>query len=210
LLRRVPEWIRSQFGESSLADGQPWITFAARDRLAELIRPDWIGFEYGSGGSTLFLSRRIRELVTVEHDPKWAALVSERLRAEGAINVSLHVRPPTAHESEGSRSTDARYAGLTFADYVASIDPFLDASFDFVFIDGRARVGCFQHATEKVRPGGFILLDNSERAEYAAIHAWVAENGWAADHQFGPGPYVDYFWQTSLFTRPAGTTSAHS
>jgi predicted O-methyltransferase YrrM len=163
-----------------------------------------MGFEYGSGGSTLFLCQRIRALVTVEHDPKWAALVSERLRARGTENVTLQVRPPNADGSDGPRSTGVEYTGMTFRDYVSSIDAYPDDSFDFAFIDGRARVGCFEHAKSKVRPGGFILLDNSERAEYEPIHAWIAANGWATDHRFGPGPYVDYFWRTSFFTRPGG------
>jgi hypothetical protein len=36
-------------------------------------------------------------------------------------------------------------------------------------IDGRARVECADHALPKIRKGGYLLLDNSERIDYQPI-----------------------------------------
>ncbi|HKO93603.1 MAG TPA: hypothetical protein VJU61_20760, partial [Polyangiaceae bacterium] len=65
-------WFTSQaVTRSPLGDEAPWIPFVARRWLARQLRPHLRVFEWGSGGSTLFLARRVAELVSVEHDAEW-------------------------------------------------------------------------------------------------------------------------------------------
>ena len=64
-VRNFRRWSRAlRPGASALADGAPWIPFAARDFLEKALRPEMRVCEYGSGGSTLFFASRVRELVS--------------------------------------------------------------------------------------------------------------------------------------------------
>ncbi|MDP2056339.1 MAG: hypothetical protein Q8K35_01095, partial [Thiobacillus sp.] len=75
-LRRHPRelpyalrWLHSLLpGHSPLYDEVPWITFRAIDWLDTYLKSDMSVFEYGAGGSTLYLAKRVRNVVSVEHD----------------------------------------------------------------------------------------------------------------------------------------------
>lgn len=127
----------------------PWLPFQIIDRLDEVLTPASRVFEYGGGGSTLWMAQRAGEVVTAEHDPEWADLLSER--TAGLPNVTLLIRS----------------AADEYADYVPAIDDFPDEYFDVVVVDGRERVRCFERALPKVRPGGMLILDDTERPRYA-------------------------------------------
>jgi predicted O-methyltransferase YrrM len=160
-------------------------------------------FEYGSGGSTVFLCQRVKELVSIEHDPDWAEAVRRRIAAIGC-SVTLECRPPTIDPSdELYRSTDSRYEGRSFREYASSIDSYPDGYFDLVLIDGRARVACFGHAERKIRAGGWLIFDNSDLAEYQAVNEQGRLRGWTAREIDGPGPYSAAFWRTTIWTTPA-------
>jgi hypothetical protein len=46
-------------------------------------------------------------------------------------------------------------------DYVASCDQIENASLDFVIVDGHYRTHCVRHMVPKIKPGGYLLLDDS-------------------------------------------------
>src|ERR1019366_2881355 len=72
LLRLYPRWVRSlRLGLTPLSSGVPWLTFRTIDFLTNCLRPDMTVFEFGSGGSTIFIARRVRTVVSIEHDPEW-------------------------------------------------------------------------------------------------------------------------------------------
>lgn len=55
---------------------------------------------------------------------------------------------------------------MNFKKYVEAINTYSDNYFDFVFIDGRARNGCVIASLPKIKNGGYLMLDNSDRPEY--------------------------------------------
>jgi hypothetical protein len=63
-------------------------------------------------------------------------------------------------------STDREFSSEKFVEYVRMIDSYPDRFFDLVAIDGRARSSCVVHAVSKVKQGGYLLWDNTERSEY--------------------------------------------
>jgi hypothetical protein len=195
--RDYPRWLRTQRRGSPLEDAYPWITFGAERQLREILPIVSSAFEYGTGGSTLYLSERVPELVSIEHDPAWSALVDARLRTREGVVRELY--PPTLGEDAAYRSTDERYLGMSFRDYAGAIDRFPDGHFELILIDGRARVACFRHALPKLRRHGWLVLDNSERTEYSSIVEAAASLRWTATHHFGPGPYIPYFWRTTIW-----------
>jgi len=55
-----------------------------------------------------------------------------------------------------------------------------------------------------VKPGGIIVLDNSERDRYQKAVLMLEALGWTKIRFAGPGPYVrTEFWDTCVFLHPA-------
>jgi predicted O-methyltransferase YrrM len=61
----------------------PWLTSEAVVFLERSLEPDRVGFEWGSGRSTVWFARWVRRLISVEHDPLWYEQVRKRLDEEG-------------------------------------------------------------------------------------------------------------------------------
>jgi hypothetical protein len=98
-------------------------------------------------------------------------------------------------------SSAEEYSGHSFRQYVVTVDDFPDQFFDFVAIDGRARPSCIQHARAKVKIGGYLMLDNSERPSYQPSVQLLSR--WERRQFYGPGPYNAYFWETTFWRRLA-------
>jgi hypothetical protein len=202
-LRDAPEWAASLSVERNpLYDGRPWLPFTARRWLRNHLDDESAVFEYGSGGSTLFLARISRHVTSVEHDAGWFASVARALAATGldSYTHTLHEPQPAAAGSGDDgryRSGRAEYAGQTFERYVTSVDLQPDRSLDLAIVDGRARVACVERCLPKIREGGHLMLDNSERAEYAPAFSLLAE--YRRTDLEGLAPYRTYQWRTSTW-----------
>lgn len=207
-LKFVHLWNRSFLpGHSPLSDELPWITFKARAWLESYLKPNMSVFEYGSGGSTIFLSRKVNELISVEHDKVWYCQVSSVLSKRGILNCTLLLRKPekkisgetTVYNCKSYTSTSGKYVGMSFENYVRSIEEYPDRGFDLVIVDGRARLSCVFHALGKIRPGGYLMLDDSDRQEYEEAISLLAD--YKRTDFFGIDPYSMYSRQTSVWEK---------
>lgn len=188
--------------------GLPWITFPVIDWLNGYLNKRSRVFEWGSGGSTVFLTSRAREIVSIEHDAKWYKDVKAKLKLDHVHNCDYRLVKPqtTPRKKQWDRipgqykTVDAQTIKNHFHDYCAQINEFPEAYFDLVIVDGRARSSCVYHAMTKVKPGGWILLDNSEREDYRP--GIKALRGWKRKDFYGPVPALEAFNHTSLFQRP--------
>ncbi len=207
VLRSYAKWADSVAPQTTpMQQGLPWITYGAIDYLARQIGPGSRVFEYGSGGSTIFMSRLGASGVSVEHDESWQRLVEDKLRAElpDANWRVLHVPAEErglAHPKE-FRSSSPEFALRSFERYVRSIESFEPESLDLVVVDGRSRNACVHHAANRVKPGGSIVLDNSERIEYRRAAEHLEGSGWIPVRYFGPLPCTAHFGCTTVFTKP--------
>lgn len=200
-------WRKSlQIGRNPLTDEAPWINFEVRSFIESVLTAESIVFEYGSGGSTLFYSKRAKRVFSVEHEPDWFERVKSALTERGFANCDLVLIPPeransteTPENWEAYISTDEHYKGYSFCKYVASIDSFPEEFFDFVAIDGRARQSCIYHARPKVKVGGFLMLDDSDRPQYQRAKGLLSD--WAPLEFYGPIPYHDVFSQATIWKR---------
>jgi predicted O-methyltransferase YrrM len=145
----------------------PMISYRARRVIAGLLTPETRMVEFGSGHSTPWFAARVGSLLSVEDDPDWHARVSALLAERGFENVRHELRDA------------AGYADLSY---------FAGASLDFVLVDGTDREGCVRAAAAKLKPGGYLYLDNSDkdmtipggdlrRAEAALVEAVRARGG---------------------------------
>jgi predicted O-methyltransferase YrrM len=182
-LRYPAAWLRARRGWTP---ERPWIVPAAIGCLRRRIRDDWSILELGSGRSTAWLARRAGHVLSFEDNRFWHGRCRERLSAAGLMNVDLRLRPVEEYPRE-----------------VASLP---DGGFDLVVVDflespSVTRVDCIRPARDKVRPGGFMLLDDSDRPGYAQAEELLA--GWRCRRFTGIKDEWPEACETSIFARPA-------
>lgn len=71
----------------------PWQVPESIFKESDNINKNDIAFELGTGGSTLFLSRRCKEVVAIETSTEWYNTVNEKLVSDGLLNVDYHLIP---------------------------------------------------------------------------------------------------------------------
>lgn len=140
-----------------------------------------IGLEWGAGGSTeAFLMHipTLERLVSIEHSPKWHALLKGRIKDP---RLSLHLvegreqepPPPLIYTKYCARDKwrkaceNDRRIMEKYIDFPKT----LDLLFDFILIDGRARSFCIETGWPLLRPGGLMVVHDAQRPAYhAAMH----------------------------------------
>jgi predicted O-methyltransferase YrrM len=157
-LRYPAAWWRARRGETP---ERPWIVPAAIGWLRRRIRSDWSILELGAGRSTPWFARRAGRVISFEDNEFWAEQVRGRLNELGLENVVLRQLP--------------------IEEFAAAVEDLPDASFDLVVIDfleapAVTRVDLLKPAMKKVKAGGLLLLDDSDRPGYA--EAFELLEGW--------------------------------
>lgn len=168
---------------------RPWIVPAAVGWLGRRIRRSWRVLELGSGRSTLWLARRAGSVTSFEDNEYWLAQVRERIAAAGLDNVELRELPVER-----------------IADELAALP---DSSLDLIVVDflespGATRVEAVRAAREKVRPGGYLLLDDSDRPGYAEAYELLAD--WRERRFTGVKDEWPTACETAIFRRPKRAT----
>ena len=149
----------------------PWMTYPAIAYLNQLDFSKKQVFEYGSGSSTIYWSRRCKNVISVENDSDWYSKIS-------AMNID-----------------NAEIFFLQGTDYVNKIQ--YHSPHDVIVIDGRWRYDCGMHCLKFLRDGGMVILDNSER--HPPIAKFFRDNGLIEVDMIGYGPINRYCWSTSIF-----------
>ncbi len=198
-------------GASSVKDEQPWITFKAIDFLNNNLKSSDKVFEYGGGGSTLFFAKRVAEIITVEHNEEWFKILSDTIAQKNIKGWKgnfvlpekgdLHTPPDFANPEHYSADDIPSY-GFNYKAYVSVIDQYPNNYFDCIIIDGRSRPACIKHSMPKLKVGGFLVLDNSDRKYYLT----QTESLLANDYQKiigdqGPSPYAQVFTHTTIWKK---------
>jgi len=205
-LQYFPHWLVSNIipNKSSLSDEVPWVTYDAIRWFKSYITTDMVVYEYGSGGSTLFFSQNANKVTSIEHNPEWFKKVDSILKQKNLLNCEYSLVVPEKSQFL-SPLCDALPISTVVPDadftrYVKSIHHIPDNSLDILFVDGRARNCCIAYSRSKLRPGGCLILDNSERAEYEAGKQLL--HSWPRLYFSGHGPYSCEQWQTTVWFCP--------
>lgn len=209
LVKYFPEWRRYMAPDrNSIADKIPWMTFSAIDFLKKISHSGMNIFEYGSGGSTFFWASRVKHITSVEHDRSWFEKIKMELAEQKITNVDYILSGPYSIPDFEKKqfqvitdyiSSDESYNGKSFEAYVKTIDNFQDDHFDVIIVDGRARPSCVLHSLKKLKRGGYLVVDNSERWYYLSGFDFKNWKSWVF---FGPVPYNYNFSKTSIFQKP--------
>ncbi|MFZ4593894.1 MAG: O-methyltransferase [Verrucomicrobiaceae bacterium] len=136
---------------------EPWLAQGAVRFLDEWLTSKMSGWEWGSGRSSLWFAQRIARLVSIEHDKAWHQKVSQQLAEQSLTHVDLRhlaLEHPELETYELDYPTLPQYAAVIL------YEP--DASFDFVLVDGWYRAVCARAALPKLKPGGLLVIDNTD------------------------------------------------
>jgi hypothetical protein len=182
-VRYPAAWLRARTGR---IPERPWLVPAAIGWLRRRIRSEWSILELGAGRSTPWFARRAARVISLEDDALWHSWTCVRLDEAGLTNADLRLRPVEEFPKEvGSLPDDA---------------------FDLVVVDFLeaptvTRIDCLDPALHKVRPGGYLLLDDSDRPGYAAAFEVLA--GWNFRRFVGVKDGWPETCETGIFTRPS-------
>ena len=192
-------------GNSPITLEIPWINFLAIDYLNEVLSDASKVFEYGMGGSTIFLAKKNLEVISVEHNKSYYEEVNKLIRQKyKKQSIQLFLSEPKTDSIETKYvSNRNEYYGLSFKDYVHAINQFPDQYFDLVLVDGRCRIECCKAASNKVKKNGVLMLDNSDYMHYQSgiqdldLHFLKK---WKKQNLLSPGPCSQVIgWQTTYW-----------
>jgi len=158
-----------------------WVSWLAQEFIASIVNKDTDVFEWGCGGSTLWFAEHARSVVSVEHSTAWGERVAKELRDRQLQNCDLRV----------CRGTEQ------------SARQVLGGEYGFVFVDGASamRCECAKAGWERVIPGGWLAVDNTERPFAEPIHKMmrahdsVTIRGNGPKHESGRYKITTTFWK---------------
>ena len=168
-------------------DPLPWYTYPAIYWLETVLKGNERVFEYGSGNSTLWFAQRVKSVAAIEHDEAWA----KRLRPFVPDNVALRHVPSGASDVSMERSDP----------YVSAITHEQQEPYDIIVVDGKARNACCHTAVSYLRPGGMLILDNSDRKEYEPANRFLLSRRFARIDFIGPVPGNVGWSSTSVYSQ---------
>jgi predicted O-methyltransferase YrrM len=164
---------------------RPWIVPAAVGWLRRRIRSDWSILELGVGRSTVWFAKRAGRVLSLEDNEFWADATRARLRELGLGNVELRQ--------------------LAVEGFGAEVEALSDQTFDLVVVDfleapAVTRIDVLKPATKKAKPGGLVLLDDSDRPGYG--EAFELLEGWRFRKFVGVKDGWPEACETGIFHKP--------
>ena len=158
----------------------PWFTHPAIEFFNERLSKEMTLFEYGGGNSTLYFSRHVGYVTTVEHNQEWF----EHLQRSSPENCAVIYR-------------ELEYGGA-----YANTSHETGKRYDIIVVDGRDRVNCAQQATEALTDSGVIIFDDFERERYQDAASFLKQRGFKQLNFWGFKPGFFDRANTALFYRP--------
>lgn len=157
----------------------PWWNYAAIDFLDSRLKATFRVLEFGCGHSTLWLAQRVREVIALEDNERWVALVARQLPRNARV---IHV---------GAFTPEA-------------LSDFTDLGlFDFVVVDCNGdRLFCAQEAVLRfLSRSGILFFDNTDDVRWADASRLLGERGFREIFFVGMAPQVISMTKGSLFYR---------
>jgi predicted O-methyltransferase YrrM len=158
---------------------------AAIGWLRRRIRSDWSILELGAGRSTVWFARRAGRVISFEDNEWWVEETRRRLRELGLENVELRQLSVEGFAAEVETLPDEALDGDVM---------------DFLEAPTVTRIDVLKPAMEKVKPGGLLLLDDSDRPGYS--QAFELLGGWRFRKFVGVKDEWPEACETGIFRRP--------
>jgi hypothetical protein len=154
----------------------PWFTYSAIDFLKERLNSNLNVLEFGSGNSTLFLAKRVKKVTALEHDDGWF----QNILAKKTSNVEIKF-----------------VSSVEVKNYLQPLVE--DEKYDVIIIDGLFRNECIRASLKHLSEDGIIILDDSERDDYAEGITFLVKNGFRQLNFSGIAPGIFFRKCTTIF-----------
>ena len=173
-------WFESFKSRKSInQDGEPipWFSYPFIDFLTPRLSKELTVFEFGSGNSTLFFAKKVKKIISVEHNKDWYQIVEKTKPG----NVDLIITKSDSSED--------------YLEYIIDMKEVVDV----IIIDGLHRIDCLKVGVEKLSDKGVIVLDDSERDEYKVGIDFVLQKEFKSLEFWGIAPTVLFKKCTTVF-----------
>lgn len=161
--------------------GTPWMVPSAVRSLDGLFTEDMCLLELGSGASTAWYASRVRQVVSLEPNDRWAQDVALRTRSQR--NVEIISGPIRGSLDEALQRHCYQVVVIDHTD-----EPKMSR------VDALNRVLSIADRTLKI-----VIMDDSDRNEYQ--DAFTILGGWRADSYVGFRHYPLRVSETTVFSR---------
>jgi len=136
-----------------------WVTFESKKWIEKWLKPEYVGFEFGSGMSTIYLGKKTKHLISIEHRLGWYRTIRKMLRTRKMMNVLLLYEP-------------------WIREYYETLKWCKPDSLDYVFLDGiyEAKIKCAQNSWSRIKRGGILIFDDSEHSIFRPAYEFLDSN----------------------------------
>lgn len=155
----------------------PWFTYPCIDFLSQRLNINLNVFEFGSGNSTLFFAKKVKSIYSVEHNTEWF----------NKIKTSLPDNSKLTHVE--SNSSDQYIEPIKMG----------EEKFDIIIVDGIFRNECLIESINRLTEQGIIILDDSERNDYAKGISFLVNASFKRIDFVGIAPGLLYSKTTTIF-----------
>ncbi|CEM37783.1 unnamed protein product [Vitrella brassicaformis CCMP3155] len=151
-----------------------WMPRDERRMMERVLTPDAVALEWGSGGSTFFISTRVKTLYSVENAAAWCDEMEKEgghamrtLEKAGRL-VYICSNRYTPTKRLGYPEDKPKEAVKAFrAPYIEAMDTIHTfrnvTNYDVVLLDGRYRLACLLHTLKYTDTSSKLLLHDFER-----------------------------------------------
>ena len=132
----------------------PWMSSIEIETILKYLSPESVMLEYGSGGSTNFFPKYVKQYYSIEHNFEWYNKVSAMTSYNDKIHM-YHIRQDCEmpkHRASNWEELDNSSRSKEFAKYI-KYPAIINKTFDAVLIDGRARPECAKFIYDYLNDG---------------------------------------------------------
>lgn len=142
---------------------KPWMSNYEIELINSFLKSSDVMLEWGSGGSTVTFSHKVKSYYSIEHVSEWYSNVDTEIKKQ---NISHKVHNFLV-EPDLPRTIPTKYE--EFKTYIEYVDR-LSIRFDKVLIDGRARVQCAEYVIPYLSENAIVFIhDFWQRPQYHSI-----------------------------------------
>lgn len=130
--------------------------------IEKYLHPEDTMLEWGSGGSTVAFSKKVKRYFSIEHDKTWF----EKVQKNVPDNVKMFHVPLNSERTQPTQKEQV-------IDYINFVDQLEEEFFDKVLIDGRGRGWCAEKLLNYLHNDSVVFIhDYFKRPQYHIVENW--------------------------------------
>jgi len=142
----------------NILGNEPLMTDKEKNCILKYLKPNYVMFEWGSGGSTLYFPQFVKKYISIEHQMHWFRHIRNNLRRYKDINNKITLKYIPQNMDYDYEDKNWKYEW--FKDYIDSIETFGINKYDVVLIDGenRTRGFCAEKALDYIDKNSIVFI----------------------------------------------------